>query len=73
MLAETVYNVYQALPEAEKVRLYVMLENEQKARQPIEVKDDNQMTPEECTEALMIILRKQRSERLKNKNLKVVK
>ena len=73
MLAETVYNVFQALPEAEKVRLYVMLEKDKKATEPIEVKDDGQLTDAECTEALMLILRKQRNEKLKNKNLKVVK
>jgi len=73
MQAETVYNVYMALPETEKLRLYKMLDNDKKLLEPVEEKDDGQYTDAECKEALLRILNKQKREKFANKNLKVIK
>ncbi|MXN90184.1 hypothetical protein GR160_03010 [Flavobacterium sp. Sd200] len=74
MQAETVYNVYMALPEEERLRLYKMVDADVKLLQPVEVKkDDGQYTDAECTDALMKILEKQKSERFGKKKLMVVK
>jgi len=53
MLAETAYNVIQALPEAEKERLYSMLKLEAKEVKPKVKKDDGHWTNEQAKDYLL--------------------
>lgn len=71
MQAETAYNVIQALPETEKLRLYAMLEQEKK---PVATKQkkSNVWTVEECTEVVYKLLMERKAKRLKA-NIEVVK
>lgn len=71
MLAETAYNVIQALPEAEKARLYSMLKLEEKAIKPKVKKDDGHWTPEQAKEYLMKVFTKQ-AKRHKNRKPEAV-
>lgn len=71
MQAETAYNVIQALPEAEKERLYAMLD---KARKPAQKakRESKFWTKEECAEILLMHLEKTRERKYGKKPLKVV-
>lgn len=53
MLAETAYNVIQALPEAEKERLFSMLKLESKEVKTQPKKDDGHWTHAQAKEYLM--------------------
>lgn len=71
MQAETAYNVIQALPEAEKLRLYAMLDKD-KTPAEVKAKKSNVWTIEECTELLIKHLNQQKRNR-RGVKLKVVK
>lgn len=70
MQAETAYNVIQALPESEKLRLYAMLEKDKKPI-PVKIKKSNVWSVAECTEVVLKLMIARRDNRLKP-NLKVV-
>jgi len=72
MQAETVYNVYQALPEQEKQRLYMMLVDDKNRVEAIEREDDGQLTDAECKDALLKILTKQRNDNVKKNKFRLV-
>ena len=72
MQAETVYNVYQALPEPEKQRLYMMLVNDKNRGEALERENDGQLTDAECKDALITILTKQRADNVKKNKLRLV-
>jgi hypothetical protein len=69
MQAETAYNVIQALPESEKLRLYAMLEKDKKPV-PVKTKKSNVWSVAECTEVVLKLMIARRDNRLKH-NLKV--
>ncbi len=71
MLAETAYNVIQALPESEKLRLYEMLEKDKKPI-PVKTRKSNVWSVEECTEVVLKLMISRRDKRFKPKYLKVV-
>ena len=71
MQAETAYNVIQALPESEKLRLYGMLEKDKKPV-PVKTRKSNVWTIEECTEVVLKLMISRRDKRLKPEHLKVV-
>ncbi len=69
MQAETVYNVVQALSEAEKARLYTMLGVNEKVK---EVKPDTKfLTKEQYTDLLLKQLNGNKSKKFENK-MKVI-
>jgi len=70
MQAETVYNVYQALPEEEKARLRIMLDRDVTPKKKDIV--DNIITVAVYTDAIFALLTKQRNERFKKGSMKVV-
>lgn len=70
LLAETAYNIFLALPEMEKQRLYAMMEKEKKVK-PLQTKKSNVWTVEECTEVVLTLMKQRRNQRLRG-NLKVV-
>lgn len=59
MQAETAYNVIQALPESEKVRLYAMLKLEEKTVQAKPAKPDLHWTVQEATDYLVKLFTQQ--------------
>jgi len=72
MLAETAYNVIQALPEAEKERLFSMLKLESKEVKPKLKKYDGHWTHQEATEYLIKTITVQAKRRAaKQKNLRL--
>lgn len=73
MQAETVYNVFMALPETEKLRLYKMVDADIKLLTPVEEQDDGQLTDAECKEALLKVLNGQRAKKIAMKTLRVIK
>jgi hypothetical protein len=73
MQAETVYNVYMALPEEERIRLYKMVDADVKLLQPVkEPVDDGQYTDAQCKEALLKQMNGWRAEREAKRKLKIV-
>lgn len=74
MLAETAYNVIQALPETERQRLFSMLSIEHKQVKTKPKKDDGQWTVPEAKDYLAKLLASQKSRKasIAEDNLKVV-
>lgn len=66
MMAETAYNVIQALPEAEKLRLYSMLKLESKEVPPKPKKDDGHWTNAQAKEYILK-MHSAKAKRIKNK------
>ena len=72
LLAETAYNIFQALPDGEKERLYAMMEKDRKPKPIKQTKKSNVWTIEECTEVVLKQMKQRRDNRLKG-TLRVVK
>ncbi|RDI07068.1 hypothetical protein [Flavobacterium sp. AG291] len=71
LLAETAYNIFLALPDGEKERLYAMME---KAKEPKTIKSTKKnkvWTVAECTDIILPLMKQRRNQRLKS-NLKIV-
>jgi len=73
LLAETAYNIFLALPDGEKERLYAMMEKERKPKPVKLTKKSNVWTVEECTEVVLPLMKQRRNQRINGSKLRVVK
>lgn len=75
LLAETAYNIFLALPDGEKERLYAMMEKQRQPKLIKLTKKSNVWTIEQCMEVVLPLMKQRRDNRINatNHKLKVVK